>query len=520
MAYTKAPVTDTHNVTRIPALGSPIVVSDDSVDVPTTLNYIDCFPKQEPQYGTKPITRVHKRDAWISADVTDGSGFTASSFSKSVVITEEANPSVFFAYGTTFYRVAYASPSSATVAALATTSSGASFATGTLAVDNSNVNKVCFLALGGDLRTWNEDGTGGTVTNLQSSFSIGATGFRNLVFLNGYLFAATNNAIYNSNAGGVLTTWTNTDFIGAELFPDGISWIDKHHNYLVAFGKESIEFFYDGAVEIGSPLVRQESYASRIGLKGPALVGGGCVAAIEDDLYFIGRNQSNSYSFYRLRNFKIEEIVNDYIIGLLNPATGAAEASVQVIIQNHEPQVMISLYGSDGPSPVYHPKEDTWWMVSRVGDASPLNTDLPGQFDFISCYNLPGYGTQILCRNDDDDSLDTRRPDIPGSISIESVVYSEVVDLGTNFIKHLARIDAIGDYGLNTLTLAYNGSPKYSTTYTNCTPTRTPSTLGYGNNLSWYNLGGYRRFSFKLTMDGVGPGYHEALDMEYNFGAT
>jgi hypothetical protein len=60
----------------------------------------------------------------------------------------------------------------------------------------------------------------------------------------------------------------------------------------------------------------------------------------------------------------------------------------------------------------------------------------------------------------------------------------------------------------------------YDTTYTACTPTRTVSTTNMAESLSWYNLGAWRRGSFKVTITGTSHAVYEGLDIEYNSGAA
>ena len=316
MAYTKAPVNDTHNVLRLPVQGTSFVVTNEVSDnaTPPTMNYIDCFPKSEPQWGTDGLKRLHKRECFEALSIT--ATITASTdFSRSVVCAESTDKA-FFAYNDTFWQIDAFSSLTPTATVVASSITGVTQSiTGTLAINNANVTKVCFLTSAGYLHTWNEDGTGAAVTNLTA---LGVSGTGNLVFLNGYLFAvASDGKVYNSAAGGVLTTWNTTDFLTPEMYPDLAEYIEAHKNYLVTFSRNSIEFFYDGGLEIGSPMVRQESYATRIGILDTDYAGA-VTARIGDDIYFIGRAPYDSYGLYRIRDFKVEEIKNQYVQGALN----------------------------------------------------------------------------------------------------------------------------------------------------------------------------------------------------------
>lgn len=526
MAYTKAPVNDTHNTIRVPPLGSPIIVSEVSTNkaYSATLSFVDCFERKEKQWGKDPIRRVHKRDGWVTSLVGSGN-IGPQLFNRSVVFCEGAYADdCYFPTANGLYRLTNVSDAaSLTLEQSYAVAGDKIWVSGTLAVNDSNVTKVCFLDDNGRLYTWSEDGSANTTTDLSA---LGLTGAGGLVFINGYLFAvSTNGKIHSSTVGGKLTTWSNVDFIVPEIYPDICTHIDKHKNYLVAFSNNSVEFLYDAAIEVGSPLARQESYTSFIGLF-PGQDVGSKTCRIGDDVYFIGRNQSQQLNLYRVRDFRVEPIENQYIQNYLNyVGTSSLQRirGVQTIIMNNEPMVAIGV--TNGYEVVYIPSEDAWWTIRTSSDAgrgaTSVNTDFPGYeariwggFSSLATVNP----RRVACIWMDGGTISLKKPS--ATVSVQADYYSEVVDLGINYYKHIARVDAVGDFGNNTLTLAFNGTPNYSQPYTVCSPTRTPSSFGFGRNASWYNLGGHRRLSFKITMSGAGPGIFEGFDVEYNAGAA
>jgi hypothetical protein len=365
-----------------------------------------------------------------------------------------------------------------------------------------------------------EDGSSVTNTSL---FPIVADGSRGLVFLNSYLFAvdASGTRIYNSAVGGVYTTWNTTDYLDAEQYADLILYIAKHKNYLVAFGQSSIEFFYDGGIEVGSPLARQESYATRIGLVKPSATYSGaynCMAQFEDDIYFIGVSETNSLALYRIKDFRVEEVgSNQWIQGVFNNAASDIRsiASYQI---NNNPTVVIEF--DSGNILAYNVIEDAWWTITGTDFIS--YTDRVGQpFTRLLYVNLATNDTTSLLSNPttDTDGIYAGKANPGFGSSITSTIYTPVYDMGINFYKHLARVDAIGDYKDNTLTLSINQTPNYTEAYTSC-GSLVASTLGYGNNISWYNLGAPRRFILKFEMVGAAVGIHRGFDVEYNIGVA
>jgi len=403
---------------------------------------------------------------------------------------------------------------------------------GTIAVDSTNVNKVAFMDNAGVLYLWSENGTGLATTNVAGTIT-GISGYRNLVFLNGYLFAATKNYFYNSGPGGLLSTWSTTNFLSAEQYPDEIVWMEKHKNYLVVWGNQTTEFFYDAGIEVGSPMARQESYATRVGMH--RATGNKNTAIINDDIYFVGRNEGDNIGLYRVRNFKLEPISTQYVDQWINQTAGVYTPTFQsadVFMINDQPQIGFTFLVFDGAvtyktwTLMFDPATEQFWQLSTNGTPSTANTDIPSPLDIIGTTILRTWsqtkpalysvtltsGTQIY-RHLVDYSLTK-------TASVTSILYTDNYDLGTNRWKHIGRVDAIGDYGTNVLTLSYNASRQFDSTYTDLSPTRTASTEGYGNSLSWYNLGAARSWVWKLKMVGTSSGLHEGFELEYTVGAS
>jgi hypothetical protein len=521
MAYTRAPMNDTHNVMRLTVSGENFVVSNGSeATLPTSLNYINCFPLRESQWHTEPRATIQKRQPWLRAINSTGSVSGNGSFQVRAMVPAlnvDTYPNVFFIKHTGYYKYNYSTKD----VTVLTTSTDAVYANGCNAVDSSNVNRIVFLDGGGQLKTWTEDGNNITSTDL-SGLSINGT--RGIVFLNGYLFAAKSDgfSIYNSTVGGVLTTWSSTDWISAEQYADPILWLDSHKNYLVVFGYNSIEFMYDGGVEVGSPLVRQEAYARKIGLyrESTGISTSKRTAKIGDDIYFLGVKDNDTAGLYVIRNFQVEEIPCPYLESILNsssaePATNVA-MGVETMLINNIPMVLVNLSGSY--SLVYLPDEKAWWMIEQ-GDPTVYDFPAP-QYRIGTSWMSQnrGYSMFLSQNSQAATAIYQHRPDIAHTTSLTAVAYTPVIDMGNNFYKHCARVDAIGDFGNNTLTLAYNFTPNYEQTYTSCSPTRAPSSIGYGNNASWFNLGAFRRMSLKLTIAGTDHAVLEAFDIEYNAG--
>lgn len=120
--------------------------------------------------------------------------------------------------------------------------------------------------------------------------------------LNGYIFVCVGGDIYNSDLD-LPDSWNTSDFISTEIYPDDIVALAKYKNYLVAFGENTIEFFYDAANISGTPLARQEGILHNIGCAGQALV-----TDLEDRIIWISQSGSQNYSIWEMDKFEAKKI--------------------------------------------------------------------------------------------------------------------------------------------------------------------------------------------------------------------
>ena len=77
------------------------------------------------------------------------------------------------------------------------------------------------------------------------------------IFMDGYIFLATDKEIYNSELE-LPDQWRSSSFISAEMYPDAIVGLARQTNQLVAIGAFSTEFFYNAGNSLGSPLARTD----------------------------------------------------------------------------------------------------------------------------------------------------------------------------------------------------------------------------------------------------------------------
>lgn len=140
----------------------------------------------------------------------------------------------------------------------------------------------------------------GTVTNVPVSVTSQFNSWP--VYMDGYLFLSDNKGnIWNSALNDPLT-WTNSP-IAAESYPDAQYALARVGTYLISFGAESIQYFYDAGNATGTPLGSVQGATKRIGF-----VGG--LAQYGDDIYFIGAATSGIPSLYKMTGLQINKIAD------------------------------------------------------------------------------------------------------------------------------------------------------------------------------------------------------------------
>jgi hypothetical protein len=347
-----------------------------------------------------------------------------------------------------------------------------------------------------------------------------------MVYLDNYLTAVGTlntsvngpyNVLYTSAYNGDLYAWTdNTNYTLAEIFPNGIEWIDKHHNNLVVFTSNSLEFFYDAGNGLGSPFARQTIYAKEIGIM-PFKVQN-TVAKDKDNIYFIGKNQNNYMDVYVISNFMCKGVGSHYIRETLNyyaNSTSGQIAGIETVNFDTHTMIMIT-FTTGNLALMYFPEEDVWWTINT--------TDLNASGNIRSNFTLASIPASKAQRpyavegNQASSVINFLSTDLEGLVSNTGSYYTEVLDMDTSYWKHIAKVMAVGDYGNRNLTLWYSNDPTYTTFVQ--TTTKSPLNDGYKNSVWWDNVTRFRRGSLRIDMTGAGPCHHRGFDIMYNMGSN
>lgn len=182
------------------------------------------------------------------------------------------------------------------------------------------------------------------------------------IFLNGYLFVvkASSADIYNSNLNDPMS-WTPGDFLSGEMEGDLVKRPAKLNNYIILFGTNTIEYFWDVGNASGSPLQRNDT---------PVKINGylGGFAQIGNVIYYVGNAVQSRPSVFRLEDFKIQEVGTPTISRHLTKTaeTFASLKGGMVSFQGH------SFYVLDGGSYTYIMDIDktSWTRIAYQSSAN------------------------------------------------------------------------------------------------------------------------------------------------------
>lgn len=342
---------------------------------------------------------------------------------------------------------------------------------------------------------------GGTLTQIvdvdfPGNAALTTTG--TFVHLDGYAFIMTTDGrIWNSDLSS-LTAWTATSFISANMSPDKGVGLSTYKNKIVAFGKESIEFFENVANPVASPLQRIPELFIRLGSPNQNLI-----TNIEDTIIFVASSSGGSYGVYLLENYQPKKVSYSEIDSLLS----------QVGINNFTASV-IRLWGkplfilhSTNRTYIFSPEDSLWFEWSS---AYPLWYKLTGD-TIENIYSISNStNATVVGKVFNVNQQNTQYQDNASNFTMS--IQTSKIDFGNNKRKKLARLALIGNINpssvVNTIDVSYtdNDFLTYSATKS-IDLTKTHQFLN--------NLGMFRRRSFLLANSSAQSVRLEAIELDY-----
>jgi len=325
-----------------------------------------------------------------------------------------------------------------------------------------------------------------------------------LVFLDGYLFLAEANTanIWNSDINDPLSFVAGT-YIATEMEADRIIRIAKLNNYIIAFGKTSVEYFWDAAIPApDSPLQRNDTPVKiNTYLAGFAVYG--------NTVYYIGSDASGQPDVFMLKDFKIESIGSPSISRYLNTVTDAISTWVGAIVsfQGHTFYLVNAGNGKSWAIDV-----DTG-LVTRFAFQTNSVFDILLSTNVISSTNARTYfaldnGTSAIYKFDESVYQDA-------AVNFTCLVVTEANDFGTLNRKTMHRLSILGDRPSANSNISIQWSDDDYETFSTARSVNLKQDLA-----STYQLGWFRQRILKFTYSDNYPMRIQDIEVDINKGTT
>jgi hypothetical protein len=171
----------------------------------------------------------------------------------------------------------------------------------------------------GDSSAWYYDVPTGVVTKVVDADYPGNAGFVTTgrpAHMDGFVFVMdTTGRIWNSDLNSV-TSWSALSFVSANTYPDLGVGVMRYKNQIMAFGTESIQFYFNAGNPVGSPLQRVETDTVKVGAINQDSIG-----QMIDTIYWVGSSAQGGCTVYQYDGSvqRISFPEQDYILLLAGP---------------------------------------------------------------------------------------------------------------------------------------------------------------------------------------------------------
>lgn len=274
------------------------------------------------------------------------------------------------------------------------------------------------------------------------------------VFLDDYIFVGTtNNRIYNCAVGDP-TTWNALDFVSFNQASDNLVGITKHLNYLVAFGKASMLFYYDAGNPSGSPLGLAESYTAEIGC-----ASGDSIVSTDNTVIWVGTSKTSGRSVYIMDGVSPIKVSTHNIDKHLE-ADSLSQVSAYCYKFNGHTCYVLTLHGTNHKTLVYDLNSKMWYTWTQY---SMQSNDQPNPGTYQESYFRATYYSEVLGVSYmlDDDTATLYTPSTTTYQDNGQPIYcravTDIVDNGTTKRKFYGRLEIIGDKVVGTMQVRHSG---------------------------------------------------------------
>lgn len=316
------------------------------------------------------------------------------------------------------------------------------------------------------------------------------------VFMDGYTCLAESGSVdfYNSGINDVFS-WSPIDFTSAENYPDPLVALARQNNFIVAFGEDNTELFYDAANASGSPFSRNENYLLQVGLYSP-----NAIFQAEKYLVWVGKSDTGRPSVWSLNGYEAKEISTEYIERMLLQENIGSNITGYGIRTDGHIFFVINL-PVNNKTIVYDMEEEMWHEWSYNSGMLP--------FKFFAAQ-----GTNMLFQHNTDGKLyrQSRTVYKDGTYDMPVSIVMLKQDFDNYRRKFFHRIDVVGDQINTNVSVSWSDDD-----YQNYS---TPVTISMLTRPYFTRCGTSRRRAWKITHTDNTPLRLEALEVTYTQGRT
>lgn len=465
-------------VTRLPLIGA---YTNRSSDAASDQRFLNIFPetrKVEQLENTKIF--VNKRPGLdLYRDYGTGAGRNCVYF----------NNKFYVAIGNTIWEDAATPVAKITM----TTSTGM---VGMIVANSASLGNYLFVCDG--VNGWIIN-TAGTVTAITDP-DFPTPHIPTPVFIDGYVILAKGIDVYNCDLDAP-TSWTSSNYLSAEMFPDAINCITRQNNQVCVMGTSSIEFFYDAANASGSPLSRNDSTTIQMGTCAPYAVIGN-----EKFIFFIGQSDSGGRAAWVIDGFSPKKVSDEYIERILDGEVDMSDVRGYGLRTKGHLFYVINLKTSNRTL-VYDPDEKLWheWSSNSAGSHT--------FFQYDSATDNATGASYLL--HVSDGALYKLNPatyqDAGTAILVE--LMTNKYDMDTYNRKFLSSVKVVGDRYSTSNSISLQWTDDDYNTFSNV------KTISLSDDFpAFHRLGSFRRRAFKLSHSANQPLRLESLECTYTEG--
>lgn len=322
--------------------------------------------------------------------------------------------------------------------------------------------------------------------------------------LDGYIFLIKKDTqdIYNSDNNNPLT-YTTGEFITAEMQADNMVEIAQLSNYLVAFGKNSLEYYYDAANASGSPLQRNDTFFKNIGY-----IGG--LSKVGNKLIFLGKTVNGLIDIFIVEDSKVSSIESQLIRKLFN--------NNKQVFSNINAGILsldgVLIYLINTPVKTFAINLDTQTVtVWEYQSYSTFNCK-------YSCQGLSSTQGQVnFVYNTDAGKLLKFDPTVytDSGVNYQYYIRTEMMTMGTMQMKFLSRLTIVCDNGNTTGTVNLSWVDEDYSLQPSAITLQIPMRQELP---SVRRLGGFRRRAFILSTTDDQPARIFGFELDLNMGSS